>query len=825
MSKTKINYNLSNFKETPYAPFIFFPLSFCYFELILKFMDTYNPFFDLSLLPIVVFSIALGLLFAFFMTLIKSPVVSRIISGVVLFILWIVFSVEFDCNQFYKMYYGLAYSISMTGQVMGDFSSVVWTVAARYALEEAILSAPFVFFLATFKRIIPSKKIKIKPRIALLLISIIFFAGTSLYSRNSEDSAIYTHDFTVHNAVPRFGLINTFRLELTYMVFKTPEANIEDDSYTLWVAEDTTETEVDNETNIENNPTTNNDSNTNNTNTSNDNSNGSGNDSNTEPEEVKPIEYKYNQTVDFASLIENENNGTIKKMHEYFGSLEPTKQNEYTGYFEGKNLIYITAEAFCPYAIDEEFTPTLYKLSNEGFVFTDFYQPSWSLSTTGGEFANLTGVIPQWIESGNSFTVSQSRYMPYAPAGLLSKKGYVCKAYHNNSYNYYDRDKTHPNLGYDYKGIGNGLKLEHTTWPYSDLEMMEATVDDMITEYKETGVPFHTYYMTVSAHCNYNWGGNAMSRKNKEAAQEAFPDSSQTVQAYMAANLELDHALEYLLNKLEEAGIADDTVICMTADHYPYAMSEGSVDYYVELSGIEDTTRSISRYKNTLILYCSSMEEPVIVDTPCSSLDIVPTLDNLFAVEYDSRLYSGRDIFATNYTHGEASSTIPLVIIPVGNRYSFITDAGSYDAVTKEFTPNEGVEVNDDYVKDVTKIITDKWKYAKLLITNNYYAKALPVEEVKVPVNQPKQQQPADNPQPENTDNTENAEQPADNTQPENVEAPAENPQPENVETSTENAQPENVETPVETQPENTESPVETPSEEVQNETTETPAE
>ena len=445
---------------------------------------------------------------------------------------------------------------------------------------------------------------------------------------------------------------------------------------------------------------------------------------------AEPIEYDYNAYVDFASLIENENNQTTKKMHEYFGSLEPTMQNEYTGYFEGKNLIFMSVEAFCPYAIDKDFTPTLYKLANEGFVFENYYQPSWSLSTTGGEFANMTGVIPEWIDTGNSFIASEDKYMPYSLAHLLGGMGYSCKAYHNNSFDYYERDKTHPNLGYDYKGIGNGLKLEHDYWPNSDLEMMRATLPEIIAESKETGVPFHTYYMTVSGHCNYNWGGNYMSRKNKDAAVEAYPDASTQVQAYMACNLEFEYACKYILEELEKEGILEDTVICFTADHYPYAMSEGSVDYYKELSGIDDSPRSISRYKNSLILYCASMEEPVIVDTPCYSVDIVPTLDNLFNVKYDSRLYSGRDIFATNYEPDEVSSSMPLVIVPIGNKYSFVTATGEYDSVTKEFKANPGIYIDEEeYVKEVQSMIQNKWTYAKLIITNDYYRKVFTEKE------------------------------------------------------------------------------------------------
>ena len=117
------------------------------------------------------------------------------------------------------------------------------------------------------------------------------------------------------------------------------------------------------------------------------------------------------------------------------------------------------------------------------------------------------------------------------------------------------------------------------------------------------------------------------------------------------------------------------------------------------------------------------MKEPVIVDTPCSSIDIVPTLNNLFGIEYDSRLYSGRDILAEYPDPVKVSYTMPLVILPVSgtNGNSFITPAGTFDYLTGEFTPNEGITVPEDYVSNVSAIIRDKWKYAKLMITSNYY--------------------------------------------------------------------------------------------------------
>ncbi|MDD6159810.1 MAG: hypothetical protein PUB51_01610, partial [Oscillospiraceae bacterium] len=105
---------------------------------------------------------------------------------------------------------------------------------------------------------------------------------------------------------------------------------------------------------------------------------------------------------------------------------------------------------------------------------------------------------------------------------------------------------------------------------------------------------------------------------------------------------------------------------------------------------------------------------------PCSAIDIVPTLNNLFGLPYDSRLYSGRDIFATNYEVGEASTCMPLVVFTDGSG-SWITAAGTYEGSTGTFTPNAGVTVADGYVSTVKQLISAKQRYAKAVIANDYF--------------------------------------------------------------------------------------------------------
>ena len=253
--------------------------------------------------------------------------------------------------------------------------------------------------------------------------------------------------------------------------------------------------------------------------------------------------------------------------------------------------------------------------------------------------------------------------------------------------------------------------------------MMEATADSYIQDYVDNGTPFHAYYMTISGHGPYNFSGHNMAIKHQEAVQAKYPDLSEPCQAYLACSMELDLALKCLVDKLEAAGIADDTLIVMTGDHYPYMLAEdGGPDYYNELRGFEDTESLTSRYRNTLLMWSGCIEEPIQVDTPCSSIDIVPTLCNLFGLDYDSRLYSGRDIFATNYEPDQYSNCMPLVLFAnKGQGNAWITAAGTYECSTKTFTPNAGIEVDEDYVSRVNRLVAAKVNYSKLIIQEDYY--------------------------------------------------------------------------------------------------------
>ena len=685
-------------KRLRIAQMLFFPGMLLYSELLLRAFDHDSKFLTLALLRISFFSLAAGLVIYVLLEWIPWPKLSRLLGGFLIFCGTVYICAQYCCKSFFGNYFAVGYMGQMAGGVVGDFAGTMFTVI-KNAVPFILLSLiPLLVYMLVRTRFFSRQLYMGKHRVTALILLICFQLLGSLFSISGSKRSLYTYDFQTNTAIGEFGAFTALRLELQYEVFGMPEAPlIQIEIPTQKPTEGATEATGDVTQGTDVDPSV---------------------PENTEPE----IVYDYNQLpIDFEGLKQSTSDKTLQAMHAYFGSLSPSQQNEYTGYFKGKNLILITAEAFSPYLISPELTPTLYKLANDAFVFNNYYQPDWHQSTAGGEFAVMTGLIPTWQGNNVALKASASVSMPLTLGWAFRELGYSTPAYHNNTYTYYDRHKTHPNFGYDYTAIGNGLVLETKNWPNSDLEMMKATVSGYIDDYVKTGKNFHTYYMTVSGHANYNWSGNLMAKRNKETAQAAYPNSSEAVQAYIACNLELEYAMAYLMEQLEAAGIADDTVIALTTDHYPYGLIENGKDYYVELSGIQDTVNDTSRYRNSLFIWCGSMEEPVIVDTPCSSIDVVPTLCNLFGIAYDSRLYSGRDVFAGNDGPTQISTSMPLVVLPIGNTYSWITEAGTYEAYTGIFTPKEGVQVSQDYVSVVSQLVSAKFAYAKQVLQQDYY--------------------------------------------------------------------------------------------------------
>lgn len=415
------------------------------------------------------------------------------------------------------------------------------------------------------------------------------------------------------------------------------------------------------------------------------------------PETTAPTEPPLNVLdFDFGALAEKEDNAPVAEVHQYFAGRIPSRQNEKTGLFEGCNLIMITAEGFSHLAVDPVRTPTLYKLMTEGFRFREYYVPDWGVSTTDGEYAHLTGTIPK---SGEwSFSASSDNLMPLTMVQQLIGRGYSAYAYHGHTYDYYDRNEYLENLGFEYKGYGQNLPVTWQ-WPESDVEVVDLSTGDYVND-----TPFVTYYMTISGHREYNFEGNMMCYKNRDAVAEE-PYSSH-VRAYLACQLELEYSLQLLMERLEAAGVLDNTVIVLTADHYPNGLTPEELG---ELLG-HTPERNFEIYQNGCIIWKQGMESEV-VDAPASHLDILPTLSNLFGLDFDSRLYMGRDVF---------SDAAPLVMFR--NR-SWITDKAMYNADTGKLTARTEEPVDDDYVNRIKNEVNNRFTVSARILDQDYWRK------------------------------------------------------------------------------------------------------
>ena len=648
---------------------LYFVLSLFLMELALRF-HTAEKFFSIGILYSLLFAISLSAGIYLMVTFFKEKR-RNLLSSLVLVLMGIVFWSQFIYFKFFKTFYTI-FSAGKGGVVLEFINDIVLRTVKNIPWLIIFFLPAAIFILFSNKKL-DTYSITNVERCVVLLAAIIFhmtaLCGIYLGDRegNTPYDLYFKNNYPVYS-VNNLGLVTTMRLDLKRTVFGFESVLAVPVLNPLPLSE-VPEGETGSDTKIPG----------------------------TTGSPVKVIEYNV-LDIDFDSLIAKEGNTTVKNMHQYFSSLNPTEKNDSTGKYEGYNLILITAESYSHYAVDKDVTPTLYKMQRSGINFTNFYNPIWGVSTSDGEYVATTSLIPKsgiW-----SYYKSGSNSMPFAMGNQLKELGYSTRAYHNHSYTYYKRNISHPNMGYDYKGVGNGLDVKKT-WPESDIEMMDKTVDEYIKDDK-----FHTYYMTVSGHMRYTFDGNFIAAKNKDLVKNLpYNDAGK---AYMATQIELDRAMEHLLKKLEEAGIADKTLIAISADHYPYGLEEADLN---NLAG-HTVEKNFELYKSSFILYTKGMK-PEVIDRPVSSLDIIPTIDNLMGIKYDSRLLMGTDMF---------SEKDPLVIF--SNR-SFISSKGRYNAATKEFTPNPGVTVPEDYSKSMSAAIDRKFTYSALILDNDYYSRVL----------------------------------------------------------------------------------------------------
>ena len=637
---------------------LIFPLVLFYWEILFAFGVNGRPE-PAGIIHILLFSLSAGAAVQILVSLFPAKV-NRILRQIFLILLAVPYGVEYFVFRQFKVLYDISTIINGAGGVVTGFmgDAMLLITSPTGILFLVLLLLPALLYAILGFRLDKAPRLRLRPLLCWLGVVLVLFAlGWGSVRLSSFAWNLYSGEaYNFESAVQYFGLLTGLRLDIRYIGSKNQPLEFE--VVVTEPPETTAAPEV------------------------------------TEPQEMEPVVYGKNE----LPLPLDSCKGERKNLADYVGSLTPSSKNAYTGLFAGKNLILFTAEAFTAEVIDPELTPTLYRLANSGFQFTDYYQPT-SAGTTGGEVLNLFGLLP--TEGGSSMAILTSHYV-MDMATFLTPLGYTGGAFHNNDCTFYNRHVTHNRLGYPdgFMGMGSGMEefvVNH--FPQSDLEMLQGT----LPKYLEQDKPFNLYYMTVSGHSVYYWYNSSAKLHQEEVADLDYPEK---IQVYLACQLELEYALRYTVEALEAAGKADDTVICISADHFPYGLDDSAPLGYMpmlsKLYGYPVNTR-LERDHSRLILWsgCLEDQEPVEISSPTSSMDILPTLCNLFGVDFDSRLMVGRDVF---------SDAEPLVF---NLSYDWKTELGTYTRADG-FTPaSPDIQVPEGYVDRINAVVKNKILYCR----------------------------------------------------------------------------------------------------------------
>ncbi len=357
------------------------------------------------------------------------------------------------------------------------------------------------------------------------------------------------------------------------------------------------------------------------------------------------------------------------------GKQSENNENEYTGIFEGKNLLIIQAESLMNMAIDENLTPTLYRMKEEGISFNMFNAPLLYGSTSDTEFMIHTGLFP--VSTGEiTFNEYNQNTYPTTLAKAFNEQSYYSSGYHSNYENYYSRDVMYPQLGYEFFDM---LKINIPV-----LELDSVTLDKIKWMYNWSE-NWYSFFVTYNGHQPYtldscgNSGAGIEPRPYDEGFYETieayYPDADESVKCYYAKNMDLDKGIERYIEDIQNNDF--EIVIVVVGDHYAKALP---VDH-----GIETYTPFIIWEKNI---------EKKEIEKRASTIDIFPTLANMFNLEYDARTVFGQDLMSDEYQGTYFNSFGQIVT----NDFIYNSSTNEIELYTDRYTEEEAWMYVNEYI-------------------------------------------------------------------------------------------------------------------------------
>ena len=410
--------------------------------------------------------------------------------------------------------------------------------------------------------------------------------------------------------------------------------------------------------------------------------------------------YEYsvrNFYITFIKAKKTTNEEDITFLKEEYSKEEESYNTKYTGKYKDKNLIILQLEGTDNWLITEEDTPTLYNMMKDSINFTNhFSYYNGGGSTFNSEFAVNTGFITPLSYTQNAYTFNKN-YFPYSLANLFKNEGYSVNAFHMNNSEYYSRGTNYKNWGYDnYYGLKDLGTYKNDLYTLDrELILNETFNEKMFSEEK-----FVDYIITYSGHlpfttekgvCKKLITEDILKEENIEELPNDYilPSKTEEECARRQAK-ETDYMVELLLNNLKEKNLIDNTIIVVFTDHYLYTLSDQTI-----LEKYKDTNNNLIN-KTPFFIWDNGNSKKKIT-TVTSQLNILPTLINLFGLEYHPNYYIGYDALNPNY-----------------NGYVFFSDYSWYDG---NVYVDGGIVTNEKYIDPL--ILEDKNYFVNYMIRKN----------------------------------------------------------------------------------------------------------
>lgn len=402
--------------------------------------------------------------------------------------------------------------------------------------------------------------------------------------------------------------------------------------------------------------------------------------------------YEYTARGFYMTFLKSKqtvNEQDIAFLKEEYSKENDKKKNRYTGKQKGNNLIIVQLEGVDSWLINKNDTPTLYNMMRNSINFTNHYSYyNGGGSTFNSEFAVNTGFITPLSYTQNAYTFNKNSF-PYSLAHLFKNEGYSVNAFHMNTKEFYSRGTNYKNWGYDnYYGLVDLGTYKDNSY-YLDRELI---LNEDFNEKMFSDKPFVDYIITYTNHMPFSSEkGNCKmlldldSEENENVSYDLNEEDCARRQAK-----ETDNMMELLLNELKTRNLYNNTTIVVLTDHYLYTLSDKTI-----LDKYKNTSNNLINY--TPFFIWNNGKDKKTVKTVTSQLNVLPTILNLFGIDYNPVNYIGSDALDNNY-----------------QKIVFFSDYSWYDG---NVYVDGGIVTNKRYISEGA--LEDKNYYVNYLIKKN----------------------------------------------------------------------------------------------------------